>query len=135
MFCICGFVVNSIFPWLGASPDFVIGESNLQASSLGLGEIKCPFSKRDNTIKEACQDPIFFLTVADDKITLKQNHAYFYQIQGAMATLQLQWCDFVVYTSKDLFVERITFNSSFWEKSLVPELTRFYFEFVLPKLA
>ena len=131
----CGFVVNSIFPWLGASPDFVIDESNLQASSLGLGEIKCPFSKRDNTIKEACQDPNFFLTVADDKITLKQNHAYFYQIQGAMATLQLQWCDFVVYTSKDLFVERITFDSSFWEKSMVPELTRFYFEFVLPKLA
>ena len=55
----CGFVVNSIFPWLGASPDFVIDESNLQASSLGLGEIKCPFSKRDNTIKEACQDPNF----------------------------------------------------------------------------
>ena len=58
----CGFVVNSIFPWLGASPDFVIDESNQQVSSLGLGEIKCPFSKRDNTIREACQDPNFFLT-------------------------------------------------------------------------
>ena len=56
----CVFVVNSIFPWLVASPDFVIDESNQQAYSLGLGEIKCPFSKRGDTIKETCQDPNFF---------------------------------------------------------------------------
>ena len=127
-------MVNSIFPWLGDSPDFVIDEPNQQASSLGLGEIKCPFSKRDNTIREAGQDPNCFLTIVDDKVTLKQNHAYFYQIQGGMAILQLQWCDLVVYTSKDLFVERITFDSTFWEKSMVSELTKFYFEFVEPKL-
>lgn len=62
---------------------------------------------------------------------LKQNHTYFYQIQGAMATIQLQWCDFVVYT----FVESMLFESSIWERNMVPELTRFYFVFVLPKLA
>lgn len=41
----CGFVINSIFPWLGASPDFLIDDSNKQASSLGLGDIKLPLLK------------------------------------------------------------------------------------------
>ena len=65
---------------------------------------------------------------------LKRNHAYFYQIRGSMATLQLQWCDFVVYTKNYLFIERINFDSSLWEKTMVPELTSFYFEYVSPKL-
>jgi hypothetical protein len=47
-----GFIVNPNFPWLGASPDFLINDSNEQASSLGLGEVKCPYSKRGSTIKE-----------------------------------------------------------------------------------
>ena len=130
----CGFIVNPSFLWLGASTDFLVSDSNEQTCSLGLGEVKCPFSKRENTIKEACEDHSFFLSATEDKIMLKQNHAYFYQIQGSMATLQLQWCDFVVYTKKDLFIERINFNSSLWEKTMVPELTSFYFEYVLPKL-
>jgi hypothetical protein len=39
-----GFVINPVFPWLGASPDFLI-EDTKETSKYGIGEIKCPFSK------------------------------------------------------------------------------------------
>ena len=64
-------------------------------------------------------------------MVLKRNHAYYFQIQGTMATLQLEWCDFVVYTSKDIFIERIHFDSSLWDKTMVRELTKFYFDYVI----
>ena len=51
-----------------------------------------------------------------------------------MATLNLQWCDFVVFTNEDLHVQRIYFDNVLWENVMVPELTTFYFQYVLPDL-
>jgi hypothetical protein len=45
VFAHCGFVVNSRFPWLGASPDFLVFDG-AEANSFGIGEVKCPFSKK-----------------------------------------------------------------------------------------
>ena len=130
----CGFVVNGMFPWLGASPDFLVHDKHEVSSQFGLGEVKCPFSKKDQTIKESCTDPKFCLADIDGEISLKKNHVYFYQVQGAMATLKLQWCDFVVFTNKDLHIERIYFDNILWETVMVPELTAFYFKYVSPCL-
>ena len=123
-----------MYPWLGASPDFLIHDEYEDVSPFGLGEVKCPFSKKDQTIKESCKDPNFFLADIDGKIGLKKNHNYYYQVQGAMATLNLQWRDFVVFTNKDLHVQRIYFDNVLWENVMVPELTTFYFQYVLPDL-
>ena len=46
----CGLIVNRSFPWLGASPDFLIHDMQEQASPLGLDKVKCLFSKKDKTI-------------------------------------------------------------------------------------
>ena len=129
----CGLVVNRTSPWLGASPDFLISDTQ-EASPLGIGEIKCPYSKRELSIKEACEDLTFYLGTANGKVNLKQQHVYYYQLQGTMATLKVQWTDFIVYTSKDLHVERVYFDSDFWEKVMLPELTNFYFTYILPSL-
>ena len=56
----CGFVVDQTSPWLGASPDFLIHDST-ESTTIGLGEIKCPYSRRNETIDEACEDKTFFL--------------------------------------------------------------------------
>ena len=45
--------------------------------------------------------------------------------------INLQWIDFVVYTNKDLHVERICKDGSLWEKVMLPELASFYFSFIL----
>ena len=52
---------------------------------------------------------------------------YYNQIQGCMAMLHLNWCDFVVFTNKDLYVERIRFKSTLWNRQMSPELNSFYY--------
>ena len=75
----------------------------------------------------------FCLQKLTGKIQLKKSHNYFYQIQGCMATLNVSWCDFVVFTNVDLRIERIYFDIDFWHK-IVPELSSFYTEYMLPEL-
>ena len=40
-----------------------------------------------------------------------------------MATAQVQWCDFVVFTNTDLHVERVYFDNDLWKRTMVPDLT------------
>ena len=42
--------------------------------------------------------------------------------------------DFVVYTKNALHVERIYFDTKFWETKMLPELTSFYFDYLASKL-
>ena len=128
-----GFVVHPVYPWLEASPDFLIGDRK-EASQYGIGEVKCPFSKREMTIEEACAADKTFLIFCNAKATIKQSHAYYYQVQGIMATLQTIWSDFVVLTNQDLHVDRIYFDNDFWEIKMLPELNSFYFEYLAPEL-
>lgn len=46
--------------------------------------------------------------------TLKQNQAYFSQIQGQMAISKRNYCDFFVYTHKGYFLERVNFENNYW---------------------
>ena len=59
---------------------------------------------------------------------LKHNHVYFYQCQGVMALLEIEALDFIVYTEKVIFIENIKFLKEQWEKTILPKLTKFYFE-------
>ena len=99
-------------------------------ATFGIGEVKCPFSKKDFTIEEASEDKQFFLQNTNGKIQLKKTHNYFYQIQACMASLNVSLCDFVVFTNVDLFIERVYFDKEFWQKT-VPELSSFYTDYML----
>ena len=43
-----------------------------------------------------------------------------------MAITERAWCDYVVYTTKDLLVQRMAFDKSFWVDKLLPKLKDFY---------
>ena len=118
---------------LGASPDFFIRDLQ-EESQFGIGEVKCPFAKREMSLEEACEDKKFYLMNTNGKVTLKPNHLYYHQLHGSMATLQLKWSDFVVYTKNALHVERIQFDTKFWETKMLPELTSFHFDYLASKL-
>ena len=45
---------------------------------------------------------------------------------------QLCFVDFVVYTVTAVHVERIYFDKAEWEKCTLPELTSFFFNYLLP---
>ena len=133
-----GLVVNPSFPYLGASPDGKVYDPT-EKDPFGLLEMKNPYTWRNSTMEEACQDPNFFLHMVDSKPKLKEDDksGYYAQVQGQLAVTGLPWCDFVVHLSgsHNLNVERIYFNQRYWEENLFPKLTKFYFDHALPFLA
>ena len=105
-----GLIVNPKWPWLGASPDGILKKDGKIIAI----EVKCPYSKRNMSIKEACTDIRFFLHYADNEAKLKQKHNYFYQCQGIMAITEIKEIDFVVFTSSDLSIETTEFQKDTW---------------------
>ena len=71
---------------------------------------------------------------ADGRPCLRKNHNYYYQIQGSMAILRVKYCDFVVWTLKDMSIERITFDEQLWNAVMLPRLEKFYFSYLLPEI-
>ena len=45
----------------------------------------------------------------------------------------MKWCDFVFYTTKDIYVERIYFDDDVY-KNIVNKSMRFYKKYVINKL-
>ena len=124
----CGLIINPRWPWLGASPDGLLIDTGKVAGGI---EIKCPFSKKEMNLADACKDKKFFLEMSSCGPKLKSSHAYFYQCQGIMNIAGLQSIDFVVYTEKEMFVEKIMCDETLWNNKMLPELTKFYVEFLL----
>ena len=127
-----GFWVRTDCAWLGGSPDGIVTDSKTQQK--GLLEIKCLYSARHMTIAEYVDGKKgAYLRRFNDMILLDKGHDYFFQMQGCMFLLDLPWCDFVVRTEKDMFVERIPRNNEFIG-SMVKRLNEFYCRFMLPSL-
>jgi len=96
--------------WLAASPDGHVQEGPQK----GLLEIKCPFSKR------------IYPSIPD---------YYVDQVQGLCAILGYEWADFVVWTPKEMKVERVAFDRDYWLTELRPSLVSFYRDLFLPAYA
>lgn len=125
-----GFLVSPTHPFLGASSDGGVYDPSSHPHPYGFLEIKCPFKHRDHTPVEACSDKGFCCdlenTSGEDKVVLKRNHMYYCQVQGQMAIGDRPWCDFVIHTKTGLSIERIWFDSHFWNNQLLPKLIEFY---------
>lgn len=126
-----GFVVNPSMPFLGCSPDGKLHDPD-EDPEFGLLEIKCPISKRNKSIEEAC-DAKFSCCVINGKLHLKENTDYYFQVQGQMVLCGVQWCDFVVFNGKDVWVERVRKDNSFCDAMLL-KLSKFYVDHFLGHL-
>lgn len=115
-----GLVIHEKYQYLGASPDALVGND-------GVVEVKCPYNIRHFKIRDVKLD---FL---DQNYELKKNHNFYFQIQGILEVTNRKWCDFVVYTFKDISIERIERNETTFA-SMFPSLRDFYYFYVLPKL-
>ena len=64
-------------------------------------------------------------------------HEYYYQVQGQLNVCGFQKCYFMAATDSNspLFVEEIQRHENFWKAKMVPKLTRFYMECLLPEIA
>jgi len=85
-----GFVISHSHPYLGASPDGLVGDDIVL-------EVKCPYVVRDKCITPKT---VPFL----DEGGLKCNHQYYYQVQGQLSCTERSVAHFCVYTFQDFRV-------------------------------
>lgn len=114
-------LVSKSYPVVGATPDAKIVDYGCSIC-FSLGQVKCPHTKWNVTPLEACSDSNYFMAkLSDTECRLKRNHPYYTQVQGP------KWCDFIVYTSKGIYIERTAFDLIFWQ-NLRTELLNYYFK-------
>ena len=114
----CGFFVNPDFPFLGASPDGRVNNETII-------EVKCPYSGRNNSVIPGKMFP-FLAHDENNVIHLKENHNYYYQIMGQLAITKCRYCFFIVYTTKELLVQKIEFDPKFFDEKMLPKLEDFF---------
>ncbi|XP_076106234.1 uncharacterized protein LOC143074906 [Mytilus galloprovincialis] len=125
-----GLVVQPDLPFIGSTPDAVVCDK----TETGIVEIKCPYSVRNMTLKEACDERAdFFLkpNASGDSFTLIQDHKHWFQVQGQLLTTGAPFCDFVTYTKQDIGIERI-YSHEITIKALVDKLSKFYIQHFKP---
>ena len=50
----------------------------------------------------------FFVHKGEDGLLhLLHNHSYYTQVQGEMAVMKVEWCNFLVYNNGEVLVDRI----------------------------
>ncbi|CAG9763511.1 unnamed protein product [Ceutorhynchus assimilis] len=97
----CGLFIDKKNYYLGASPDGLIGDTQLM-------EVKCPYSICNMNPAEAIKEKkLAFAEFVDNEFHLKRNHNYYYQIQGQLAIADKQMCYFVVWSPHGMVVEEI----------------------------
>ena len=121
-----GLVVSQEYPYLGATPDGVVGEECVV-------EVKCPYGWRNSIIAPGEKFP--WLEQVGEKIRLKPTSNYYHQVQGQMGITGRAFCYFIVFTFKDLFVEKIAHDVEFWKYSMLPKLELFYTKHFRPYVA
>lgn len=131
-----GFVVSQGIPIIRATPDARVIDFGC-VDHFGLAGVKCSYTKYHVTPLDACSDPKFFMEkTSDTDCKLKEDHPYYAQVQGQMVATGARWCDFIIYTSKGLYVQIILFDPMFWE-NLKQKLVMYYFthfiKFASPK--
>ncbi len=115
---------------MGASPDGLI---TCDCCGTGCLEVKCPFSVREDLPNIPGVVSYLEKLPEDDKLHLKQDHTYFFQVQSQMHMCDVQFCDFVVWTSHGIHIERIKAATDFFQAT-VDKVSQFYKYGVLPEL-
>ncbi|CAN7944624.1 unnamed protein product, partial [Ixodes hexagonus] len=105
-----GVHVSSEHPFLAATPDGLV---SCICCGPGLLEIKCPYKMRNDLPPAIALTKDGCLTRIDGELQLKQEHCYYYQVQMQMLVTRRKYCDFVVRTLQDEFIERIYFDEHF----------------------
>ncbi|KAK0139216.1 hypothetical protein N1851_024143 [Merluccius polli] len=123
---LCGLVVHPDNPHLGASPD---GVANCSCCGRGAVEIKCPYKYRDG-LKGSSDDTDFCL---DKSFHLKKNHKYYHQVQLHMFVCGVQYCDFVIWTQRDLVITRVARDEEMLY-TFLPIAEQFFRQSILPEL-
>ena len=74
----------------------------------GVIEVQCPYSCKQKSIEQRSEDSQFFLKqIEKGDLYLDPYHAYYFQVQAQLTFCSASYADFVVWTEKELSVQRI----------------------------
>uniref|UniRef100_A0A671V656 YqaJ viral recombinase domain-containing protein n=1 Tax=Sparus aurata TaxID=8175 RepID=A0A671V656_SPAAU len=116
----CGLLIHPDAAWMGSSPNGIVYDPKEQPE-FRLVEIKCP------NVLSYVDCP--YIKISEGTHTLRKSHAYFWQIQGQLLISGLEWCDFVVYTQEDMFIQRISRDKDI-TATIKEKIDHFFFIFI-----
>ena len=121
-FCVraAGLLISSAHPFIAAFPDGLVSCS---CCGEGLLEI----SVHTNTKIPTQQ----VFPILHSELKLQETHNYYYQVQGQMAIWKKQYCDFVCWTTKGIFVQHVEANEQCFEQ-ILPKI--FFYTYFVPEL-
>ena len=127
-----GLHIMKSHPFIGASADGIL---SCNCCGTFVIEIKCPYSIKDMAPSSEHLD---YLVSSEDEngkcITkLKENHKYYFQVQGQMGVTGVLESYFFVFTHHGHHLEKIKFNSELWG-DLLHHLNLFWMTYVGPAL-
>ena len=79
-------------------------------------------------------DKKFFIKEVKGELMLKRNHDYYYQCQGILNILGIEWIDLVVYRLNDHYIEIIFRDKTPWLSKMLPNMYSIFTEFILPAI-
>lgn len=124
----CGLFVDGERPYLGASPDLIV---SCDCCGQGLAEFKCPYSTAQEI--PSADNLNYLIKEKDGSTTLRQEHAYYAQVQGQLALCRRNYFDFYVYTHAGQFLQRIEYDEGYWSR-LSDNLEYFFLNFLADEL-
>ena len=89
---------------LGASPDGVIHHNRC---GKGVCEIKCSFCYKGALLEDDVNQKNNCLITREGKISLDHGHSCCYQVQAQIFIGNMDSCDFVAWTEKDIHIEHV----------------------------
>ena len=96
--CASGLWVNPKYPFMGCSPDGLVGDDGLiEMKSLKIfknDSVEKVIENWDNLPKDTKKIQCF--AVENGKCMLKSSHDYFYQIQMQLLVTERNFCDFIL---------------------------------------
>jgi len=110
-----GLFLHSDDPYIGVSPDRTVC---CDCHGKGVLEVECPFGMKDGLPPDDKEN--VFMELKNGKWILKNDHAYFYQVQTQFNVCQLPYADFVVWTKNGVTFEWIPEKPSFQKYTQKP---------------
>ena len=123
--------MNPSFPHLGATPDGII---SCDCCGKGLIEIKCPFKHRDKHPHEIPDWDFYLQQDEGREFHLRDDHEYYYLIQGQLAVYNMEYCDFICWTPYGMHCERILQDPEHFYDIMKPALDKFFMAVLLSRL-
>ena len=114
----CGLFVSKSHPFLGASPDGLLGKK-------GVIEVKRVHPHEGETLEEALRRQHIIKEI-DGSSELNVNHPYYHQVQLQMFCTERTWAHFVASDGENIIIKNTPYNKEFMNQ-ILPKLKHFYY--------